>query len=231
MHNINRISPADSEYPNRLRAAIPDDPPKLFIQGSVELNAERTLAIVGTRSPFYKATEIAHMMARIAAAAGYVIVSGYATGIDTCGHIGAMDAGAPTIAVLGSGINRKLPTKPSLEQYVLSHGLFVSEQDSPDTPREYEHLMARDRITSGLSDIVVVVETDARGGAVHTAELARAQGRKAVAIEWTGNKKYCDKAQAGTTYMISSGIADAVPILDAGDEFADALQCLLKADC
>ena len=226
MNEIREISFDNPEYPERLRR-LADPPPFLYIHGVAGLNDLKTLAIVGTRSPFYKAFEVAWLIGRVAGELGYTIVSGYATGVDTCGHMGAMDANASTIAVLGSGINRKLPSKQALERYVLSHGLFVSELDDPNADREYTHLKARDRITSALSDVVIVVETDKGGGAVRTAKYASQQGQRALAIEWADSEKYHNKVRDGTAYAIEKRIAEALPILDAGNNFSNHLRQIL----
>jgi len=218
----------DRLYPGRLRdlAGMPE---WLWIQGTASLNPERSVAIVGTRSPFYKATEIAEVIARVAAKSGYTVISGYATGIDTAAHWGAMDAEKPTIAVLGSGILRKEPRKPALERYVLSNGLFVSELNNIHAHRSREHLMARDRITSGLADIVIVVEVSMPSGTAHTAELANDQGRQVYAIQWSQNRKYRDSARPGTEQLAEAGIAQPLPVLDADTDFERQLNTILVA--
>jgi predicted Rossmann fold nucleotide-binding protein DprA/Smf involved in DNA uptake len=116
-----QVARSNVEYPHRLDG-IDGMPDTLWVHGAVSLNPDRTVAIVGTRSPFYLSTEVAQAIGRITAKLGYTIVSGYATGIDTAGHWGAADEDAPTIAVLGSGIRQKDPLKPALERYILSKG-------------------------------------------------------------------------------------------------------------
>jgi DNA processing protein len=173
--------------------------------------------------------ESTQTIARIAAESGYTIVSGYATGVDTFAHIGAMDAETPTMAVLGSGILRKEPLKPALERYILSSGIFVSELDDINAERAYKHLMARDRITSGLADIVIVVETDAAGGAVHTAGLAFKQGRQVYAVVWSGHEKYRGLAQClGSDALVQAGIAQPLPVLDAGENFEQQVRAIFE---
>ena len=183
-----QLSLSDDDYPARLRDAL-QNPPPLWIHGQGRVNPEKTVGIIGTRSPFYKAAEIAQVIGQTYGEAGYTVVSGYATGIDTFGHLGAMDTKAPTIAVLGSGILKKQPPKPALERYVLSSGLFLSAISDPNKERAYKDLMDRDAITAALSDILIVVETDAAGGAVHTAGIASRQGRQVYAIVWSKDRK------------------------------------------
>ncbi len=218
-----QLSPSDKDYPARLRDAL-QEPPSIWIHGQGTSNPEKTVGIIGTRSPFYKAAEIAQAIGQKYGAAGYTIVSGYATGVDSFGHIGAMDASAPTVAVLGSGILKKQPPKPALERYVLSSGLFLSAVSDPNRERTYGELMARDVITAALSDILIVVETDAAGGAVHTAGIASRQGHLVYAVVWSKDEKYSKLADClGSDALVQAGIAKPLPIVDAGKEFLDSL--------
>ncbi len=157
-----------------------------------------------------------------------IVVSGYAAGIDTSAHLGAMNAHGKTIAVLGSGINVKAPEKHPLEEYILENGVFVSEQNNIDEPRKYEFLMARDRITAGLSDAIFVIETDCNGGAVHTAIIGKGQGKKVYAIDWKNLPDYSSNVRNGNAQIISDGIAAAISILDAGKEFETEITHVLK---
>ena len=239
--NYKIVEKGNPNYPRRLSAMRPfkddvlgedlDSPGKLYVCGSGYseiLNPVKSISIIGTRSPFYKAFEIGELVGRIAATKEIVIVSGYATGIDTTGHLGAMDAKGQTIAVLGSGINARNPEKPALERYILECGIFISELDDPNTPTEYKHLMRRDRITAGLSDAIFVVETDPDGGAVHTARIGKKLGKMVYTIDWDSSKKYKSKHQGGNTKMISDGIAEPISILDADKEFKRELDRILE---
>jgi len=198
-------------------------PEDLQIVGSdaALLNATRTISVVGTRSPFYKAFEIAQMVARLAVSEGILVVSGFATGIDAAAHYGAMDAKGKTVAVLGSGVNVRQPTKPALERFILDNGLFVSELCDPEAPREYKHLMARDRITAGLADVIFVIETDPVGGAVHTAKIAHSLGKPVYAINWSSSPKYRGKSQTGNKLLIDEGVSAGIP-LDGSDNDVEA---------
>ncbi len=234
------ISKNESNYPERLAImklffdpVLKGDfgaPDNLYVDGnSLDLlNANTTISVIGTRSPFYKAFEIGELVGRLAASRGIVVVSGYATGIDMSGHLGAMDAQGNTIAVLGSGIGIKAPQKPSLERYILEKGLFISEQDNPNEPRGYKHLMTRDRITAGLSDAIFVIETDPKGGAVHTAVIGQNQGRKIYTIDWDSSEKYKTKHHGGNSQMITQGVAEPVPILDAEESFEQSFIQILE---
>lgn len=230
MAEAQRVHFDDRRYPGRLRE-LSGMPEWLWIQGTASLNPKRSIAIVGTRSPFYKAVETAEFIARVAAESCYTIISGYATGIDTAAHWGAMDAEKPTIAVLGSGILRKEPRKPALERYMLSNGLFVSELDNMHAHRSRKHLMARDRLTSALADIVIIVEASMPSGAAHTAELASHQGQQVYAIQWSQNRKYRDSVRSGTDQLIEAGIAQPLPFLDAEVDFERQLSTILAGAC
>ena len=135
-----QVTRSDAEYPHRLDG-IDGVPDTIWVHGGVSLDPDRTVAIVGTRSPFHLSAEVAQAIGRVAAKLGCTIVSGYATGIDTAGHWGAADEDAPTIAVLGSGIRQKEPLKPALERYILSKGVFVSEVPDPNARRATKYLL------------------------------------------------------------------------------------------
>jgi DNA processing protein len=217
------IHKTDREFPARLLQIRGFDqtlnqplesPERIFTAGAetAVLNSARTISIVGTRSPFYKAFEIAQWVGRLAASDGILVVSGFATGIDAAGHYGAMDAEGKTVAVLGSGVNVRQPVKSALERFVLRNGLFISEHEDPNTPREYTHLMARDRITAGLADVIFVIDTDPNGGAVHTARVAQCFGKRVYALDWSASPKYRDMSQGGNQLLINEGVAYPVSV-------------------
>jgi len=216
-----QVASSDAEYPHRLNG-IDGMPDTLWVHGAVSLNANRTVAIVGTRSPFYLSAEAAQAIGRVAAKLGYTIVSGYATGIDTAGHWGAADEDAPTIAVLGSGIRQKEPLKPALERYILSKGVFVSEVPDPNARRATKHLLDRNRITAGLADVVIVVETEPAGGAAATARFAREHERKVYAAVWHGHEVYEDPRRLGSDDLVVQGVARPLHVLDDRKKYAGA---------
>lgn len=231
------VSILDKDYPNNLKNLKPftdpilniqlKAPEELYYQGQMllsELNLKKCVSIIGTRSPFHAAYEASQLLGRILGLSDFIIVSGYATGIDSASHYGAMDSNAYTTAVLGSGLNLKKPVKPALERYILEKGLFISEIADPDRSRNYEDLMARDRITACLSDAVIVVDTDIDGGAVHTAKIAKENNRKVYAIDWSKNQKYIDKDLGGNSQLIYEKIANPIDILDAGNEFEEQVR-------
>ncbi len=216
-----QVARRDAEYPHRLDG-IDGMPDTLWVHGAVSLNPDRTVAIVGTRSPFHLSAEIAQAIGRVAAKLAYTIVSGYATGIDTAGHWGAVDEDAATIAVLGSGIRQKEPLKPALERYILSKGVFVSEVPDPNARRATKHLLARNRITAALADVVIVVETDPAGGAAATARFACEHERKVYAVVWHGHEDYEDSRHRGSDDLVVQGVARPLHVLDDRKKYARA---------
>jgi DNA processing protein len=172
----------DDEYPANLRLAD-DAPPLLFMLGELSDADENAIAIIGTREPSAQSAEFATDLARELAARGVTIVSGLAAGIDTAAHQGALQAdGGRTLAVLGSGVRVIHPRENrNLAEAVVGHGVLMSEFQ-PNTPPSGPNLMMRDRVISGLSKAVIVVEAGVRSGSMDTAIRARKQGRIVFAV-------------------------------------------------
>jgi len=172
------------EYP-RLLAEISDPPTCLWWRGDRALLSATVVAVIGARAASQEgliaASEIAFDLAR----AGIVVVSGLARGIDAAAHRGALDAGGKTIAVLGTGIDRVYPAENErLHDEIASSGLLITEMP-PGTPPLEWHFPKRNRIISGLSRAVVVVEARDKSGSLITARLAADQGRDVMAVPGT----------------------------------------------
>jgi DNA processing protein len=168
----------DEGYPDRLRD-LPDPPPLLYVRGDASLlGSERLAAVVGTREPTVFGVSAAESLTGALAADGWGIVSGLAKGIDTVAHRTAVERGAPTIAVMGGGLDRVYPAenKALATRIIDSGGALISEQPFGEPPRPH-HLIARDRLQSGLSVAVVVAQSGLLSGTMHTARFAAAQGR------------------------------------------------------
>ena len=191
----------DEDYPANL-ASAPDSPYLLYVYGDLLPEDARSVAVVGTREPSERAIEWAESIARGLAERGVTVVSGLAIGIDAAAHRGALNADAGrTLAVLGSGLRMIHPrSNVALAQEVSERGAIVSEYH-PNTPVAGPALMARDRIVSGLSLGVVVVEAETRSGSTDTAEKARRQNRLVFAIP----------GSPGTDALISSGAISLAP--------------------
>lgn len=171
----------DADYPMNLRT-MPDAPPVLFVKGRLLPEDAIAVAIVGTRSPSPRALSAAEHIAGELAGRGITIVSGLAIGVDTAAHRGALAAGGRTLAVLGSGLRAIHPrSNAGLAARIAAQGALLSELH-PDIGPAGTQLVARDRIISGLSRWVIVVESGVIGGSMRTAEFARRQGRILAAL-------------------------------------------------
>ena len=168
-------------YPGRLKE-IPDPPVVLWCRGAPHVLEGPAVAIVGSRAGSPYAREVASQLGAELAARGVVVVSGLARGVDAAAHRGALTAGGPTVAVLGSGLDVVYPPEhgPLLEA-IATDGVSVSELE-PGVPPLAFHFPRRNRIISGLSLAVVVVEASERSGSLITARCAAEQGREVMAV-------------------------------------------------
>jgi DNA processing protein len=176
--DVHELTLSDERYPDRLRH-LSDPPPLLYVRGDVELLArERLVAVIGTREPTVFGTSAAENLTGALADRGWGIVSGLAKGIDTIAHRTALEHGAPTIAVMGGGLDRIYPAenKGLAAQIIDSGGALISEQPFGEQARP-RHLVARDRLQSGLSVAVIVAQSGVKSGTMHTARFAATQGR------------------------------------------------------
>lgn len=172
---------ADSAYPAAL-LEIPDPPNVLYVRGNPALLEKRGLAMVGSRNATPQGVQTAESFARTLAAKGLVIISGLALGIDAAAHRGALAAGGETIAVIGTGADRLYPARNrDLAQAIVENGAIVSEFPL-GTPAIAANFPRRNRIISGLSRGVLVVEAAPESGSLITARLAGEQGREVFAI-------------------------------------------------
>ncbi len=171
----------DPRYPERLRQ-IYDPPPLLFARGRVELLETVMIGIVGTRRPTAYGTAAANKLARELAQAGLTVASGMARGVDTAAHKGVLDAGGHTVAVLGCGVDQVYPAENrKLAAQIASEGLLLSEFPM-GTPAFPQNFPIRNRVVSGLSAGIVVVEGAQYSGSAITARLAIEQGRELFAV-------------------------------------------------
>ncbi|WXL25931.1 DNA-processing protein DprA [Ectopseudomonas mendocina] len=172
----------DPCYP-ALLAELSDAPPLLFVAGESCILEQPQLAMVGSRNASKPGLDTAHSFARSLAAGGFVITSGLALGVDGAAHQGALDAGGKTVAVLGTGLQRIYPArhKRLAAEIVERGGALVSELPL-DCPPHASNFPRRNRIISGLSLGVLVVEASPASGSLITARLAAEQGREVYAI-------------------------------------------------
>ena len=175
------VTQADSDYPTLLREIV-DAPPLLFVRGVRSVLRLPQIAVVGSRNPTATGCENAQFFAQSLAQAGLAITSGLALGIDACAHRGALAAHGVTIAVAATGLDRVYPSRHrELAHEIAVRGALVSEFPLGSPPRR-DHFPRRNRIISGMSTGVVVVEAALRSGSLITARLAGEQGREVFAI-------------------------------------------------
>jgi DNA processing protein len=178
---INSFTIRDKDYPTNLRY-IYDPPKNLYVKGNILAEDSIAIAVIGSRQATYYGLKNAQDLSFELAARGITIVSGLARGVDSAAHRGALRAGGRTIAVLGSGLNVIYPYEnKELAERIAKNGAVISEF-SLDFPPYRHNFPRRNRIISGLSLGVVVVEAAKRSGALITARLALEQGREVFAI-------------------------------------------------
>jgi len=198
---ITPLLPGDAAFPARLRA-LEDGPAVLFWRGQPVPPGAPAAAIVGTRRPTRAAHDLAEALASTLARAGWTVVSGLALGIDTAAHRGAQRADGFTAAVLGSGVARPYPpSNGALAQHITRRGALLSEVH-PDAAPNSAALVARNRLISGLSDVVIVVEAGLDSGSLHAARFASAYDRAVMVAP---------SAAAGNQWLLARG-AHALPV-------------------
>ena len=178
---MDSIRLGSSRFPPLL-AEIPNPPRQLWFRGNLSICEKTVIAIVGARSASREGREAAAVIAGDLAHAGIAVASGLARGIDTAAHAGALDAGGTTIAVLGTGIDCVYPAEnEALFHRISREGLLLSEFE-PGAPPLPGNFPRRNRIISGLSRAVLVVEAAEKSGSLITARLAADQGRDVMAM-------------------------------------------------
>ncbi|GEN34117.1 DNA-processing protein DprA [Aneurinibacillus danicus] len=211
---IGLLTQCSSEYPALLRE-IPDPPEVLYIIGNKTLLHQPSFAIIGTRKPTAYGKTVARQMARELAERGVTIVSGMARGIDGEAHRGALAGGGSTIAVLGCGVNIVYPPENrALAMEIRQKGLIVSEYP-PGMEPQRGFFPERNRIISGLSQGVLVVEAASRSGSLITADLAIDQGRDVFAIPGSIHSP----KSAGSHWLIQQGAKLTQTIQDILNEY------------
>jgi DNA processing protein len=173
------IARCEPEYPQAL-AALDDAPPLLAVRGRTELLTTRCIAVVGARNASANGLRFAQQLATDLGQAGFTVVSGLARGIDAAAHRGALASG--TVAAMAGGVDAVYPPEnDGLYREIIAAGVAVSEQPLGLAPQA-RHFPQRNRIVSGMSLAVVVVEAAQRSGSLITARLAAEQGREVLAV-------------------------------------------------
>ncbi len=202
-------------YPARL-AAIADPPPVLWYRGAAPALEAPTVAIVGSRAGSPYAREVAFRLASGLASCGVAVASGLARGVDAAAHRGALAAGGPTIGVTGCGVDVVYPPEHGdLLRAVAAAGAVAGELAPGEPPRAF-HFPRRNRLISGLSLAVVVVEASERSGSLITARCAAEQGRDVMAVP--GN------VLAGRSRGAHALIRDGARIVETVDDILEEIR-------
>ena len=209
---------ADEQYPMQLREIF-DPPLVLYYAGKIDALMEPSVSIVGSRKPTPYGRAVAERLAYDLSAKGLVVISGLARGIDSISHWGAL-RGGKTIAVLGSGLETIYPkeNRPLFEK-IIENGLVLSEYSLKAPPLKY-HFPCRNRIISGLSMGVVVVEGSKRSGSLITARLALEENREVMAVP--GN--ITSEMSQGTNWLLQGGAKLVNDWKDVVEEFPSPLK-------
>ncbi|MGN0436641.1 MAG: DNA-processing protein DprA [Wujia sp.] len=217
-NNISYICICDDDYPSKLKN-IYNPPSILYIKGHLNNSINiynSSIAVVGSRRADVYGKEIAKAISGKLAASGINIVSGLARGIDSCAHRGALEAGGYTVGVLGCGINVIYPRENiELFQVMEEEGAIISEYGM-DVPPMPENFPMRNRIISGLSDGVLVVEAAIKSGSLITTDFALEQGKQVYAVPGRIRDKNCE----GTNNLIKQG---AICVTEYEDIIRDML--------
>lgn len=209
------VAKPEPDYPPLLRHSE-GAPPLLCLKGKTALLAQDAVAIVGSRNASANGKRLARTFAADIAAAGLTVVSGLARGIDTAAHQAALARG--TVAVLGTGIDIIYPPENAeLQKAIGDDGLLISEMPPGAPPRETS-FPRRNRIISGMSRAVIIVEAALRSGSLITARFANEQGREVFAVPGSP----LDPRAEGTNRLISEG----AHLLSRSQEVLDALHAM-----
>ncbi len=208
-HGVNIVPYTHEHYPHNLRT-IYDPPLVLYIKGDINPSDVLSMAIVGARRCTYYGQSQSKRLARLLGQSGFTIISGLARGIDTAAHQGALEVGARTIAVMGCGLGRVYPRENrELAERISCQGAVISELPMLTPPTD-KNFPPRNRLISGLSLGVVVVEASQRSGALITAHWALEQGKEVFAVPGQVDSPY----SRGTHKLLKEG---AKLVEDAGD--------------
>jgi len=213
---IKIITVTDPEYPEKLKT-IYDPPPVLYLAGNFIPSADLNMGVVGTRVPSEYGSKAAAAFINEMAGSGlkFNIISGLARGIDSVAHIAAIKNRLFTAAVIGSGFNRLYPFhKNPLVQRIHEKGCIISEFPM-DAPGLKQNFPRRNRVISGLSDGVIIIEAGERSGALITADFAAEQGREVFALPGS----IFSQSSKGTNSLISQGAKIMRSVKDITDEF------------
>jgi DNA processing protein len=204
----------DPRFP-ALLSCIPDPPPLLWARGNLECLGRPAVAIVGSRAATPYALDVAYRLGRELSDRGVVVTSGLARGVDSSAHRGCLAGREPTVAVLGSGVDRVYPAQhAALAEEIANNGLIISELGPGAAPLA-EHFPLRNRIISGISLAVVVVEASEKSGSLITARCALEHGRDVMAVP--GN------VLSGRNRGSHALLKDGAKVVESADDILEGL--------
>ena len=208
-HDIRIISKDSSDYPKQL-LQIQDPPALLHVKGNIDALNKDCIAIVGTRDPTSFGTSHAKMCGEFFAKEGYVVVSGLAKGVDSAAHKGALESNGLTVAVLAHGLDTIYPgiNKQLADNILENNGTLISEYPW-GTSSNRSFFISRNRIQSGLSLGVLVIETRTNGGTMHTVRFCEKQDRALIVMKPPENL-IGDENTRGNTQLITEKRVDVV---------------------
>lgn len=214
-NNIELITIEDKEYPDKLKL-IYDPPIVLYIKGNKKILNEKSVAIVGCRLCTKYGENIAKKLAYNLSLNNINVISGLARGIDSCAHKGSLKGEGKTIAVVGCGLDRVYPeeNKELFNKIINNNGAIISEYVIGTKPLA-KNFPKRNRIISGLSNGVIVVEAREKSGTLITADFALEQGKEVYAVP--GNITNCNSY--GTNELIKQGAKSVTNIQDILEDF------------
>ena len=226
---INFVGYTHPKFPDRLRV-IPDPPVLLYVKGDFEcLRRQKSIAVVGTREPSDYGRDFGEQVGAWLAERKIVVVSGLAYGCDAAAHQGCTNEHGQGVAVLAGGLSIVSPkgNRSLANQLLEDGGCLVSEHPPKEKPRR-GHFVQRNRIQSGLSDGVVVVETGIKGGTMHTVRFAKSQDRKLACLSHREGVGGYPEAEGNTHLMKNE---EAFPLEDEAslDAFLSSVVCARDA--
>lgn len=202
-YKIKPLFVTDPLYPKRLLNCY-DSPTLLYYKGEANLNAEKIIAVIGTRSHTDYAKQVTENLLKSIAAQNITVISGLAFGVDAIAHKAAIKNGLPTVGVLAHGLDQVYPVEHAglAKDMIKNGGGLLTEFKSKSKPDKH-NFPSRNRIVAGMSDATIVIETSIKGGSMITAELANGYNKDVFAVPG----KITDTKSAGCNYLIKSNKA------------------------
>lgn len=223
-YGIKIVTPDDGAYPSLL-FKLPNLPFALYVRGDLDcLKNKISVAVVGARKASDNRQRISRALCSSLSRSGSIIVSGAAMGIDAAAHLGALDAGGKTVAVLGCGFGTNyLPENEALRRQIANNGALVTEYP-PMTPARGENFPFRNRIISGLAHGIVVIEANEKSGSLRTVEHAMIQGRDVFAVPGD----ITSSMNVGTNRLLRDGAKPVFNAMDVLEEYAKRYPTIIK---